>query len=229
MKQNVRLVMFSKELKEGTSKSHSAAENTKFVSSFLRGVVSEENYRGLIANFYFVYRAMEEEISKHKSDPTIGQVYYKSLERTNFLERDLRYFYGPNWRSIVVPTEACQQYVNRIREVEPYLLIAHHYTRYIGDLSGGVILRGIAEKALTLPKGEGLHFYDFPDISDAKGFKTSYRTQLDSIPLTEQQKNAIIVEANYAFRLNMYMFDELEGDATKSLWKMLVNFIMPSR
>jgi heme oxygenase len=225
----VRLVMFSKELKEGTSKSHSAAENTKFVSSFLRGVVSEENYRGLIANFYFVYRAMEEEISKHKSDPTIGQVYYKSLERTNFLERDLRYFYGPNWRSIVVPTEACQQYVNRIREVEPYLLIAHHYTRYIGDLSGGVILRGIAEKALTLPKGEGLHFYDFPDISDAKGFKTSYRTQLDSIPLTEQQKNAIIVEANYAFRLNMYMFDELEGNATKSLWKMLINFIMPSR
>ena len=221
--------MFSKELKEGTSKSHSAAENTKFVSSFLRGVVSEENYRGLIANFYFVYRAMEEEISKHKSDPTIGQVYYKSLERTNFLERDLRYFYGPNWRSIVVPTEACQQYVNRIREVEPYLLIAHHYTRYIGDLSGGVILRGIAEKALTLPKGEGLHFYDFPDISDAKGFKTSYRTQLDSIPLTEQQKNAIIVEANYAFRLNMYMFDELEGNATKSLWKMLINFIMPSR
>ena len=229
MKQNVRLVMFSKELKEGTSKSHSAAENTKFVSSFLRGVVSEENYRGLIANFYFVYRAMEEEISKHKSDPTIGQVYYKSLERTNFLERDLRYFYGPNWRSIVVPTEACQQYVNRIREVEPYLLIAHHYTRYIGDLSGGVILRGIAEKALTLPKGEGLHFYDFPDISDAKGFKTSYRTQLDSIPLTEQQKNAIIVEANYAFRLNIYIFDELEGNATKSLWKMLINFIMPSR
>ena len=224
MKQNVRLVMFSKELKEGTSKSHSAAENTKFVSSFLKGVVSEENYRGLIANFYFVYRAMEEEISKHKSDPTIGQVYYKSLERTNSLERDLRYFYGPNWRSIVVPSEATQKYVNRIREVEPYLLIAHHYTRYIGDLSGGVILKGIAEKALSLT-GEGLHFYDFPDISDAKGFKTTYRTQLDALPLTEQQKSAIIEEANYAFQLNMYLFDELEGNATKSLWKMLVNAI----
>ncbi len=225
MKQNVRLVMFSKELKEGTSKSHSAAENTKFVSSFLRGVVSEENYRGLIANFYFVYRAMEEEISKHKSDPTIGQVYYKSLERTNFLERDLRYFYGPNWRSIVVPTEACQQYVNRIREVEPYLLIAHHYTRYIGDLSGGVILRGIAEKALTLPKGEGLHFYDFPRIEDPKAWKTEYRAVLDSLELDESQRNALITEANYAFRLNMYMFDEIQGSASKSLWKILWNTI----
>tara|TARA_B100001996_G_scaffold382584_1_gene374809 strand:- start:1107 stop:1784 length:678 start_codon:yes stop_codon:yes gene_type:complete len=218
---------FAKELKEGTKKSHSAAENTKFVSSFLRGVVSEENYRGLISNFYFVYRAMEEEISKHKSDPTIGQVYYKSLERTNFLERDLRYYYGPNWRAIVVPTEACQQYVNRIREVEPYLLIAHHYTRYIGDLSGGVILKGIAEKALTLPEGEGLYFYDFPNIPDAKEFKNSYRKQLDSIPLTEHQKNAIIVEANYAFRLNMYMFDELEGDATKSFLQIILGIIIP--
>ena len=33
------------DLKQGTKQSHSAAENTKFVSSFLRGVVSEENYR----------------------------------------------------------------------------------------------------------------------------------------------------------------------------------------
>ena len=66
--------MFSKELKEGTSKSHSAAENTKFVSSFLRGVVSEENYRGLIANFYFVYRAMEAVSYTHLTLPTTPYV-----------------------------------------------------------------------------------------------------------------------------------------------------------
>ena len=50
----------SKELKTGTKKSHSAAENTKFVASFLRGVLDYQEYRKLIANFYFVYRAMEE-------------------------------------------------------------------------------------------------------------------------------------------------------------------------
>ena len=53
----------STELKSGTKKSHSAAENTKFVASFLRGVVDPEEYRKLIANFYFVYRAMEQELS----------------------------------------------------------------------------------------------------------------------------------------------------------------------
>ncbi len=57
------------------------------------------------------------------------------------------------------------------------------------------------------------------------GFKESYRTILDALSLTTSQQNAIIVEANYAFRLNMYMFDELEGNELKSLIKMVCGFI----
>ena len=49
---------FSKQIKEGTKASHTMAENTGFVRNFLAGMVNEENYRGLIANFYFVYRAL---------------------------------------------------------------------------------------------------------------------------------------------------------------------------
>ena len=156
------------EIKEGTKQSHSAAENTKFVSSFLRGVVDKEKYRQLIANFYFVYRAMEEEIEKLKGDSTLGKLFFEELNRVPALEQDLRYFYGPIWRSHITPTDQAQRYVNRIREVaenEPELLIAHHYTRYIGDLSGGQILKKIAEKALG---SEGLNFYDFPKITDKK-------------------------------------------------------------
>ena len=47
---------FSKQLKEGTKKSHSMAENTSFVASFLRGVLDEIKYRQLVANFYFIYQ-----------------------------------------------------------------------------------------------------------------------------------------------------------------------------
>ena len=49
---------FALQLKTETKKSHTAAENTKFVNSFLRGVVSKETYKQLCANFYFIYRAM---------------------------------------------------------------------------------------------------------------------------------------------------------------------------
>ena len=98
-------------------------------------------------------------------------------------------------------------------------------SRYIGDLSGGKILGGIAEKALNPPLGEGLNFYEFPDVHDAKIFKTNYRRILDELEIDEEQINALITEANYAFRLNMYMFDELQGSATKSLIKILCGLV----
>ena len=216
-------------LKEGTKKSHSAAENTKFIAGFLRGVLDPEEYRKLITNFWYVYETMEQAIQECK-DPHVAALkpYNVKLFRTAFIQRDLRYFYGPMWRELQVPTEACNTYCYRINEVaekDPYLLIAHHYTRYIGDLSGGKILKGIAEKALNPPKGEGLHFYNFPMIEDAKAFKTDYRAILDGLELNEQQINALITEANYAFRLNMYMFDEIAGSATQGFFEVLLYFI----
>ena len=117
--------------------------------------------------------------------------------------------------------------MNRIHEVaksEPELLIGHHYTRYLGDLSGGQILKGIAQKALNL-KDEGLCFYEFGKIDNAKIYKEKYRSILDELPLTESQQNAIITEANYAFRLNMYMFDTLEGNSLVSFFKVLIGVI----
>ena len=219
---------FALQLKTETKKSHSAAENTKFVGAFLRGVVSKESYKQLVANFYFIYSAMEEEMERLKDHPVVGKMYFEVLNRTNALERDLRYYYGPMWRSLIKPTEQCQRYVNRISEVaedDPELLVGHLYTRYMGDLSGGQILKGIAEKAMVLREGEGLHFYDFKDISDKKGFKTRYRSSLDSLPINQSEANAIINEANYAFRLNMYMFDELEGNWIQSLIHFLFGFL----
>ncbi len=215
---------FSKQIKEGTKKSHSMAENTSFVSSFLRGVISKENYKQLVANFYFIYRAMEEEMERLKDSPIVGPIYFDVLNRVNNLERDLRYYYGPTWRRDVVPTDQCQRYVNRIREVaedEPELLIGHHYTRYMGDLSGGQILKNIAEKSLNLRDNEGLWFYEFEGIDDKKAFKEQYRSVLNTIPITQSMANAIIVEANYAFRLNMYMFEEMEGDWLISMVRYL--------
>ena len=219
---------FALQLKQGTKKSHTAAENTKFVGSFLRGVVSKESYKQLVANFYFIYRAMEEELDKLKEDPIISKISFEALNRTESLAQDCRYYYGPNWRDLITPSEACQRYVNRIREVaedDPELLVGHHYTRYMGDLSGGQILRGIAEKAMNLKDNEGLWFYEFEGISDKKGFKTQYRNTLDGLPINQSQANAIINEANYAFRLNMYMFDELEGNGFWSFLKVMFGFL----
>ena len=218
---------FSVQIKEGTKKSHSAAENTSFVASFLRGVVSKESYKKLVKDLYFVYRTMEEEIDKLEDDPIVSQINLPDLKRVNALERDLRFYYGPIWRSLIMPSEACANYVSRIKccSIEdPTLLVGHHYTRYLGDLSGGQILKGIAEKAMGL-KDEGLYFYDFDKIENAKKYKDGYRAILNGLDVDQHQVDAIIVEANYAFRLNMYMFDTLEGNWFQSLLQIFISSI----
>jgi len=223
---------FAKQLKEGTKKSHSAAENTTFVKSFLRGVVSKDSYRALVNDLYFVYCALEEEVSNLKDHPVIGNLQLSDLNRRDALEMDLRYYYGPIWRSLIKPSEACERYVNRIREVaknEPELLVGHHYTRYLGDLSGGQILKGIAEKSLELKNGQGLKFYDFEKIEDTKAYKAGYRGILNDLSIDQHQADAIIVEANYAFRLNMYMFDTLEGNWFKSLLQIFISSIFKKK
>tara|TARA_B100000287_G_scaffold378874_1_gene381589 strand:- start:2660 stop:3334 length:675 start_codon:yes stop_codon:yes gene_type:complete len=208
----------AQDLKEGTKQSHSAAENTKFVSSFLRGVVNKEKYRQLVANYYFIYQALEVEVLRLKDDPIVGPLNMKELYRQRGLSKDCEYFFGNDWRNTIYPSEACQQYVNRIREVahdDTELLVGHHYTRYLGDLSGGQILRNIAKNSLKLNDG-GLDFYEFPDIENKKEFKNNYRATLNKLPVTSSQVSAIVSEANYAFRLNMFMFEELDGNALKS-------------
>ena len=63
------------------------------------------------------------------------------------------------------------------------------------------------------------------NIKDSKSYKEKYRSVLDELPLTESETNAIITEANYAFRLNMYMFDELKGNAAKSFFQIVFRAI----
>ena len=214
-------------LKEGTKESHSAAENTKFVASFLRGVVDYEEYRKLLTNFYYVYDTMEQRI-RETEDPMVQAIKSEDLERKEAIERDLEYYYGPDWKEKQIPSEACNKYCHRLNEVaeqDPYLLVAHHYTRYIGDLSGGKILKEIAARVLNPPKGKGLDFYEFPSIPNAKMFKQNYRAVLDNLGTDSSQENALITEANYAFRLNMYMFEEIQGNAGKSFLQLMFSYL----
>ena len=218
---------FSVDLKEGTKESHSAAENTKFVASFLRGVVDYEEYRKLLTNFYYVYDTMEQRI-RESEDPMVQAVRSESLERKEGIERDLEYYYGADWKEKQIPSDACNKYCHRINEVaeeNPFLLVAHHYTRYIGDLSGGKILKEITARVLKPPAGKGLDFYEFPSIPDAKLFKQNYRAVLDNLGTDSSQENALITEANYAFRLNMYMFDEIQGNASKSFLRLALSYL----
>ena len=76
-------------LREGTKKSHTMAENVGFVKCFLKGVVEKNSYRTLVANLYFVYSAMEEEMERLCNHELVSKIYFPELNRKQYLEKDL--------------------------------------------------------------------------------------------------------------------------------------------
>ncbi len=219
-------------LREGTKKSHSMAENVGFVKCFLKGVVEKNSYRKLVANLYFVYSAMEEEMERHWQHPILSKIYFRQLNRQRSLEQDLGYYYGTNWREQITPSSAAEEYIQRIREISasaPELLVAHSYTRYLGDLSGGQILKGIAQRGMNLSDGRGTAFYEFTDIADEKAFKATYRQALNDLAIDDATADRIVDEANAAFGMNMKMFQELEGNLIKAIGQMLFRSLTQRR
>ena len=167
-----------------------------------------------------------------RDHPILSKIYFPVLNRRHNLEQDLRFFYGADWKTLVVASPATQAYIQRIKDISnqnPELLIAHIYTRYMGDLSGGQILKKIAQRAMNLSEGQGLSFYEFKGIEDEKYFKEMYRQRLDELPLGSARVDRIVDEANTAFEMNMKVFQELEGSVIKAIGYVLFNTLTRGR
>jgi len=201
------------QLREGTSKSHTMAENVNFIKSFLGGVIDKSSYVEMLSKLFFVYEAIEKAMEENKDHDYIKPIYFPDLNRTESLKEDLQFHYGENWLENTKLSPATINYVNRINQIskeKPELLVAHAYTRYLGDLSGGQILKKIAQRGMGLEGSKGLAFYEFNKIDDESQFKKNYKAALDSLPIKENEAPQIIAEANIAFTLNINIFSELE-------------------
>ncbi len=213
----------STRLREGTQQSHTAAENTAFMKCFLKGIVEQEPFRKLLADLYVVYRTLETALQQHVNHPILGALYFPALNRADNLVADLAFYYGEAWQEQIQVSPAGQAYRDRLQTLaanDPILLIAHAYTRYMGDLSGGQSLRHVVRSALSLPAGLGTKFYEFAQIATPEAkrtFKERYRQTLDQLPLDEATLERIVAEANQAFTLNRDIMHELEADVKAAI------------
>lgn len=201
------------QLDDGTRKSHSMAENTAFVTGFFKGISTRPAFAQLVASLYFVYEAMESAFDK-ATDPSVKALDYPELRRVPALEDDMAYYFGVDWQSTVRPTAATKEYCDRIRSIavdEPPLLVAHMYTRYLGDLFGGQMMGGMARSSLKLDDALGTRFYEFDEIPRAKPFIEQWYARLNDLELDAGAKQRIVDEANLVFAFNIKLFDELQG------------------
>uniref|UniRef100_A0A3B5MIM9 heme oxygenase (biliverdin-producing) n=1 Tax=Xiphophorus couchianus TaxID=32473 RepID=A0A3B5MIM9_9TELE len=205
----------SDQIKAATKENHFRAENTQLMLSYQKGQITLQQYKVLLFSLYEIYKALEEELDRNSSHPAVAPIYFpQELARLESLESDLEYFFGQDWEKRVIVPAATQRYKQRLRKIgqeNPELLVAHAYTRYLGDLSGGQVLGKITQKSLGLSSKEGLSFFSFPGVSSPNRFKQLYRSRMNSVELTEEEKAAVLEEAVEAFELNIQVREQDSG------------------
>ncbi|BBZ03705.1 putative heme oxygenase [Mycolicibacterium chitae] len=194
-------------MREGSEAEHDAAENSDFTVELLAGRINAAGYTAYLQRLHTVYVALEDAISARRSDPAVAAVYDPAVERRAALEADLDHW-APG-APYDTDSPAATEYAERLRSRDwGGDLLAHHYTRYLGDLSGGQAIGRILERSFDLD-GAGTAFYAFPDIAKPKPYKDAYRTRLDELDLSPADKARVVDEVKVAFNLNQALFDEL--------------------
>jgi heme oxygenase len=206
---------FAVRLRTQTQTAHTRAENAGFMSTLMGGAGSVDQYVALIGQYFFIYEALERVGETFRAD-SIGEAFITdALLRRAALEADLAYFSGPAWRETIEPLPATIAYITRLEEVasNSALFVAHHYLRYLGDLSGGQIIRVMVQRHYGIPD-EGLNFLIFPEVPKPKPFKDAYRVALEEAEWTAEDRDAFIAEVDRAYGLNFDLFMQL-GEATQ--------------
>ncbi|KAI9168521.1 heme oxygenase (decycling) 1 [Blastocladiella emersonii ATCC 22665] len=207
-----------------------------------------------LATLAHIYAPLEQALAKAAADhpDVLGQIHFpRELNRLPALRTDLAYFVGDAnvdaWIALVA-TPATAEWRDRMlslagaAEVKDgdqcaahaaeehhgaHRLMAHSYTRYLGDLSGGQILQSRIAKLYQLPKVDttdgsdvyhGVRFYEFRNVADPKYFKTMYRQTLNRMgdELGDACRKEVCDEAKYSFDLNYRMLEQL-ADLAKAL------------
>ncbi|QLQ11119.1 MAG: biliverdin-producing heme oxygenase [Nocardioidaceae bacterium] len=206
-------------LREGSAQEHRDAEESTFVRDLLAGEVDAAGYLRFLSRLAVVYDAMESTAAELADDPIAAAVIDPALERRATIDQDLAYWSEragveyPGIDAVIAQAAAdspvAAGYAQRVRESARWggLFVSHHYTRYLGDLSGGQV---IGQKLTRdLPKGQGVAFFEFPEIPKPKPYKDDYRARLDALEVTEDQRAEMLAEVKAAFAFNEALFREM--------------------
>ncbi|MFE6735727.1 biliverdin-producing heme oxygenase [Microbacterium sp. NPDC057650] len=202
---------FARELREATWGDHGDSEGAEFMTGIMRGRGTRADYTQLVVQHWYMYEALERASALLSADPLLAGVHPPALLRRDALISDLETLIGPEWRDAIEAVPATVAYAQRIDELAEQGsvagILAHHYTRYLGDLSGGqVIARRVSRQF-----GGGVSFYDFSAIDDVDEFKAAYRRTLDAFgkTLDASERARMLDEVRSAYRFNTEVFADL--------------------
>lgn len=192
-------------MREHTRALHGQAERSGVIAAILRGQVDLGGYALLLQSLLPVYQALEAGLEHHRATPGVALLAEPAIFRAPAIARDLDRLCPEGWYERLPMLASAERYRAAVADAargDGTRLIAHAYVRYLGDLSGGRVMRGLLAGALRLPD-EALGFYAFPGIADPERFKGEYRHAIDRAGRVIGDPEVVIAEAARAFRLNI--------------------------
>jgi heme oxygenase (biliverdin-producing, ferredoxin) len=201
----------SERVRTGTRAEHEAAQGSGFLDALAAGRLPIGAYADLAAQHWFIYETLEQAARAMTDDPVGGDFVFRSLYRLAALGADLRFLLGAGWADRIAALPATTVYCTRMRTVafdQPARFIAHHYTRYLGDLSGGQYLGPAIAQSYRLDV-DGHRFFVFEGV-DPPAFRSRYRGLLDRLRWSRAEQDVFVAEVAQAYRLNIAVLDELK-------------------
>jgi heme oxygenase len=200
--------LLSQRVREQTATVHTEAEETDLMRQLAAGELPLSEYGRLLAQLQYVYAAIDAGALRWADDERVGGFFDPRLRRVEAIERDLVAL----GVSPQPPLPATQEYAARVDLVaaeSPLGLVAHHYTRYLGDLSGGRVLAARLKTAYGLAPGAGLDFFEF-EVGPVPPYKQRYRERLDALCRDDAEESEFVDEVFRAFSLNTGVFRDLQ-------------------
>jgi heme oxygenase (biliverdin-producing, ferredoxin) len=148
---------------------------------------------------------MEQGLARHHATPGLDRVSGYSFDRAGAIAADLDALCGKNWPTAIPLLPAGSSYgdvIARAAEGDGSRLIAHAYTRYLGDLSGGQIVQKLLAKSLQF-RPDQLSMFDFSSFPDPETLKSEYRHALEHAGASVVDPDLVVEEGATAFTLNI--------------------------
>jgi len=229
-------------LQKGTLETHDRISKSQAASWLTHGELDKEEYVRYLMMIWHIYDTLERALERHASHPTLQPSYNPTLfSRAPSIATDISFFLKmpqstwqthPVHRSLLYLMPApLKDYISRVQylsdSADPSLLLAHSYVRYLGDVSGGQVIRHHVVKAYGLDKEDGLgqQLYDFKALdgsksetaSDFNKIKDWFRKGMnEGVGDNKELKAAIVAEAAKTYEFNEALLSLLKPPSSKN-------------
>ncbi|ETN06356.1 hypothetical protein, variant 1 [Phytophthora nicotianae INRA-310] len=216
------------QMRAATREIHNVSDNLVNLKLVV-ALTDKQLYGRALMLFYYVYAQLESVILEHKDHEAFRGLYeiINVIARADGIAKDLRFYLGEDWSTKYQPTQAVQDYVKHLQDLEkkdPTLVLPYCYHMYMAMLAGGAMIKKLVKRNFAPPEGEGLNCFAF-DVKSNKALRDTVKEKIDAVSHDEETKKLILAESMTCFKMNNQVVRSLDG-AGNHVMKFIVKWLV---